>query len=95
MIKHANSKIDQCRRRVQNDTLGHRGRKDDPLYRCRRLLTKAHERLDDGGNDELVGLLEAGEPQGKMRMAWHPKETVRQLYDFTEPALAARVHRRV
>ena len=33
----ANSKLDECRRRVQNETLGHRGRKDDPLYRCRRL----------------------------------------------------------
>ena len=26
---------------------GHRGRKDDPLYRIRRLLLAAHERLDD------------------------------------------------
>jgi transposase len=31
VLKHANSKLDECRRRVQNDTLGHRGRKDDPL----------------------------------------------------------------
>ncbi|HSH61679.1 MAG TPA: transposase [Acidimicrobiales bacterium] len=46
-MKLANSKLDECRRRVQNDTLGHRGRKDDPLYRARRLFTKAHERLDD------------------------------------------------
>lgn len=29
----ANQKLDECRRRVQNETLGHRGRKDDPLYR--------------------------------------------------------------
>ena len=47
LVKLANSKLDECRRRVQNETLGHRGRKDDPLYRCRRLLTKADERLDD------------------------------------------------
>src|SRR3546814_8122484 len=45
----ANEKLDECRRRVQNETLGHRGRKDDPLYRARRLLTKAPERLDDRG----------------------------------------------
>ena len=42
-VKLANSKLDECRRRVQNETLGHRGHKHDPLYRCRRLLTKAHE----------------------------------------------------
>ena len=47
VVKLANAKLDECRRRVQNETLGHRGRKTDPLYRCRRLLTKADERLDD------------------------------------------------
>src|SRR5690606_24739473 len=31
LVKHANSKLDECRRRVQNETLGHRGRRDDPL----------------------------------------------------------------
>ena len=69
VVKHANSKVDECRRRVQNDTLGHRGHKADPLYRCRRLLTKAHERLDDKGETKLIGLLEAGDPQGEVRMA--------------------------
>ena len=47
LVKLANSKLDECRRRVQNETLGHRGRKHDPLYRARRLLTRADERLDD------------------------------------------------
>ena len=45
VVRLANSKLDECRRRVQNETLGHRGWKADPLYRARRLLTKAHERL--------------------------------------------------
>jgi transposase len=30
LVKLANSKLDECRRRVQNETLGHRGRKTDP-----------------------------------------------------------------
>ena len=89
VIKHANSKVDECRRRVQNETLGHRGRKTDPLYRCRRLLTKAHERLDDNGESKLLGLLAAGDPKGDVRMAWHAKETVRALYDISDPDLAA------
>ena len=37
----ANQRLDDLRRRTPNDTLGHRGRKDDPLYRIRRLLTAA------------------------------------------------------
>jgi transposase len=30
----ANTKLDECRRRVQHETLGHRGRRSDPFYRC-------------------------------------------------------------
>lgn len=89
LIKLANSKLDECRRRVQNDTLGHRGRKDDPLYRARRLLTKAHERLDDHGEEKLLGLLAAGDPRGEVRMAWHAKEVTRSIYDIPDADLAA------
>ena len=67
----ANTALDECRRRVQNETCGHRGRKDDPLYRSRKLMTLAHERLDDDSNLKLVGLLEAGDPKGEVRNAWH------------------------
>ncbi len=81
VIKVANSRVDECRRRVQNETLGHRGRKDDPLFRSRRLLTKGHERLDEKGNEKLIGLLEAGDPNGEVRMTWHAKETLRGFYD--------------
>ncbi len=89
LVKLANSQLDECRRRVQNETLGHRGRKDDPLYRARRLLTKAHERLDERGDTKLVGLLEAGDPRGEVRMAWHAKEVVRSIYDIPDAEVAA------
>lgn len=88
VVNHANSKLDECRRRVQNETLGHRGHQDDPLYRSRRLLTKGHERLDERGNAKLLSLLEAGDPRGEVRMTWHAKETVRGLDDITDPASA-------
>ena len=88
VVKLANQKLDECRRRVQNETMGHRGRKDDPLYRCRRLLTKADERLDEKGRTKLLGLLDAGDPRGEVRMAWHAKEVVRQIYTHTNAELA-------
>ncbi len=88
LVKLANTRLDEVRRRVQNETLGHRGHKDDPLYRSRRLLTKADERLDDRGRNKLLGLLEAGDPRGEVRMAWHAKEVVRSIYDHTDPGLA-------
>ncbi len=88
LIKLANTKLDECRRRVQNETLGHRGHKHDPLYRSRRLLTRADERLQDHGRTKLLGLLAAGDPRGEVRAAWHAKEVVRSIYEHHDPDLA-------
>jgi transposase len=88
VVKLANTKLDECRRRVQNETMGHRGHKADPLYRCRRLLTKAEERLDDKGRDKLMGLLKAGDPKGDVATVWKAKEAVRELYAHRDPDLA-------
>jgi transposase len=88
VVKLANTKLDECRRRVQNETLGHRGRKDDPLYKCRRLLSKAHERLDERGEVKLLGLLRAGDSQGDVTTTWHAKEAIRQIYSHQEVELA-------
>jgi transposase len=88
VIKLANNKLDECRRRVQNETLGHRGRKHDPLYRCRRLLIRAAERLGESGKEKLSGLLRAGDPHGDVAIMWEAKEAVRELYSHADPALA-------
>ena len=87
VTKLANTKLNKCRRRVQNETLGHRGRKSDPLYRCRRLLTKAKERLDDSGTEKLTGLLRAGDPNGDVATCWAAKEAVRESYAHGDPEL--------
>jgi transposase len=60
------------------------------LYRCRRLLLKAEERLDAKGATKLQGLLRAGDPYGEVAYAWHAKEAVRFFYDIPNPALAER-----
>jgi len=49
----------------------------------------ADERLTVNGRQRLVGLLEAGDPAGEVRMTWHAKEVVRQTYDHTNAELAA------
>ena len=85
VVKHANAKVDECRRRVQNETCGHRGRKHDPLYRSRRLLTRGHERLDEHADAKLLGFLEAGDPRGEVRMTWHAQETIRELSTIVDP----------
>lgn len=88
VVRIANHRLDEVRRRVQNETVGHRGRKHDPLYRARRLLTRAHEKLSDDANAKLVGLLDAGDPRHEVRDAWHAKELVRSIYDLTDPEIA-------
>ena len=90
VIRLANQRLDEVRRRTQNETLGHRGRKADPLYRIRRLLTAAHERISDRGQTRLRGLLDTGDPHGEVRTAWHAKETVRDIYTIDKPVLALR-----
>jgi transposase len=84
----ANQALNECRRRVQNETLGHRGRKEDPLYRARRRLTMARERLTEDGHERLMGLLRAGDPNREVWFAWNAKEVVRQIYDHTDHQLA-------
>ena len=76
VVKLANEALDEVRRRVQNQTLGHRGRKDDPLYRARKLLVSASERITDNGHtrlragwqalQELHGLYLADDHQGAL-----------------------------
>jgi transposase len=78
----ANRRLDECRRRVQQEQTGHRGRKDDPLYRIRRVLTMGHERLDDNASRRLEAFLAAGDPGRQIADVWRAKEAVRQLYEI-------------
>jgi transposase len=85
IVKLANFVLDEVRRRVQNETCGHRGHKTDPLYRSHKLMTIGHERLDDDANLKLVGLPEAGDPKGEVRNTRHAKEVVRSAYPINDP----------
>ena len=89
VVRLANRCVDLVRRRVQNETLGHRRRRGDPLYRIRRLLIMASERLDDRGEKRIQGLLRAGDPYGEVRDAWYAKEGIRDIYQIGDPQLAA------
>ena len=80
VVRVANRCVDQVRRRVQNETLGHRGRKDDPLYRIRKLLLTGTERLDERGRDRMLLGLRVGDPHDEVLGAWLAKESVRDVY---------------
>lgn len=70
VVRVANRCLDAVRRRVQNEMLGHRGRKDDPLYRIRKLLLTGSERLNERGRDRILLSLRTGDPNDEVVGAW-------------------------
>jgi len=53
IVKLAGDALDEVRRRVQQDTTGHRGRKGDPLYQIRNLLRASRDRLTKRQQERL------------------------------------------
>jgi transposase len=89
VVRVANRCVDRVRRRVQNETLGHRGRTADPLYRIRKLLLAGSERLDQRGSDRRLLGLRVGDPADEVLGAWLAKESVRDIYLADDPDQAA------
>ena len=79
VVRLANNALDETRRRAQNQTLGHRGHKHDPLYRARKLLLSGHERVTEPGEVKLLDLLDAGDPRGEVRNASRQPNPARRL----------------
>ena len=89
-IKLANAAIDDIRRRVQNETLDHRGRKGDPLYRARRVFLTGIDRLTDERIAWMLDMLNAGDPYGEVGAAIMAKELLREVYAARDLAHARR-----
>ena len=62
--------VDEVRRRIQQDTLGHRGHKHDLLYQIRGLLRHGGEHLSEPQQANLTRCLEAGDPDAEVDLAW-------------------------
>ena len=84
-VSLANRCLDAVRRRVQNEQTGHRGRRDDPLYRARRVLLRGEEHLDEGARQRLWSLLELGDPGAEVAIAYRIKERLRDFYRTDDP----------
>jgi len=91
IVRFANAAVTKTRRRVQQETLGHRGWAGDPLYRVRKLLLLGAERLDEKAWERLHDALAAGDPDDAVSDGWTAKEKVRDIYRTDDPAEAARI----
>ncbi|QTE31084.1 hypothetical protein [Pengzhenrongella sicca] len=73
--------MDEVRRRVEQETLGHRGRADDPLYRVRNILHRVAGELTERPWARLVDSLERGDIGDKVFVAQQCYQQVRSAFD--------------
>ena len=87
VVKLGTAAVDECRRRVQQETLGHRGRKGDPLYGIQKLLRAGAEKLTEkqwtrfenaiaARPDEHLGVYVAWSCAQQLRSAYRHPNTV-------------------
>jgi transposase len=85
VVKLGLSCLDDVRRRVQQDSTGHRGRTGDPLYGIRRVLRRRADRLSTKARGRLEAGLIAGDPTGETTLAWTVAQDLMALYQLTDP----------
>jgi len=95
VVKLAGQALDEVRRRVQQDTLGHRGHAGDPLYRVRNILRTAAHHLTDKQWDRLVDCLGRGDRDGEVFIAWQCYQQVRSAYAAGDLAAGKKIAEKV
>ncbi len=80
VVRLLTAAVDEVRRRVQNDTLGHRGRKGDPLYGIRRVLLRGAERHTPASWARLLTGIDAGDSDGQVAQTWIALQDLRHVY---------------
>ena len=78
--------MEETRRRVQQELLGHRGRKNDPLYKIRNALRAGTDKLTGRQVERIETGLQAGDPNFEVTVAWRCYQRLRSA--FAAPSLA-------
>ena len=82
--------VDDVRRRIQREDLGHRGRRDDPLYGIRRLLRRAHDHHSERSWTRLLTGLDAGDtPDEQLARTWVAAQDLRLIFACPDRPRAA------
>jgi len=84
VVKLAGTALDEVRRRVQQDTLGRRGHKHDPLYRIRNVLRAGMDKLSARQIDRLEVGLNEGDPNYEVTIAWQCYQQLRSAFASTD-----------
>src|SRR5215218_1808136 len=83
VVKLGLQAMEETRRRVQQDQLGHRGRKDDPLYRIRNALRAGADKLTARQIERIETGLQAGDPDYEVTVAWRCYQQLRSAFATT------------
>ena len=95
IVTQAGDAPGEVRRRVQQDTLGHRGRKGDPLYQIRLLLRACRDRLTKRQQERLREAFTADEALISVEVAYLLTQQVREVFHQATPAQGRRLAARL
>ena len=95
IVKLAGDALDEVRRRVQQDTTGHRGRTGDPLYQIRLLLRASRHNLTPRQQERLRAAFTADEAHISVEVAYHCAQQVREVFHQATPAQGRRLAARL
>lgn len=94
VVQLAGDALDRCRQRVQQETVGHRGRSGDPLYGARRTLHTGHALLTDKQRarlDSLFGI----DDHAAVEVTWGVYQKIVDAYRQPDPATGRRALQQV
>src|SRR3990170_1090957 len=80
VVRLGQAAVDDVRRRRQQETVGRRGHREDPLYRGRRLLRRGFTTLNQRQWTRLELTLSVGDPSGQLTQAWMVAQELQLLY---------------
>jgi transposase len=80
LVRLALQMLDEVRRRRQQQIHGHRGRKDEPLFKLRRVLRVARERLDEQVLAKIFERLREADTDDEVGSAWIAVDLLRRMY---------------
>jgi transposase len=96
IVKLGTAAVDECRRRIQQETLGHRGRKGDPLYGIQNLLRAGAEKLTDKQWARLEKAIAARPDEHlPVYLAWSCAQQLRSAYRHPNPAEGRKIAEKV
>ena len=95
VVKLGTQVVDEVRRRAQQDTLGRRGHREDPLYKIRGLLRHGREHLTPTQAARLDAGLRAGDPTWEVTVAWSCYQQLRSAYTASSPTAGRTIAEKV